>query len=384
VKFTGEHMHDPYYLKAKMQAIQKTNQAITEFKVLEQTPQGFQVLATLDNSIGEYDTDHAILYETALNDPQQSYTEEDTSNGRSFKTARAITDPSNQKVIGMVYTAQTVSETDQIMHDRIRNSIIVFIITIILVMLLFFRHAKIVDYISLYKQLKEIDTMKDDFITMASHELRTPVTIIRGYADYLAEASEFKEREKKYILEIKSGADDLNRLVDDILNVSRLEQGRMKFEMKTINPNDVAREVVASFMHEAESKHLQLHITTKNSASIFVDPDRLKQILSNLVSNALKYTSRGEINVDISSQNNKVIFRVSDTGIGIAPEEQHRLFQKFHRVISPETSGIPGTGLGLWIIAKMLNRMAGTIRVESKPKVGSHFIVEFPIVPSSI
>ena len=249
-------------------------------------------------------------------------------------------------------------------------------------MVLFFRHSKIIDYTVLYKRLKGIDEMKDDFISMTSHELKTPLTLIRGYAEYVGESKNITETDKEYVGKIIGAAGRLNALIEDILNVSRLEQGRMKFEMSPLDPNLVIKDVTDSFGDAAEEKGVALVSEYSAAVSVNVEKDRLQQIAVNLIGNAIKYTERGEVKVRTYVENGRYFLRVSDSGIGISADEQKNLFTKFYRVRSEQTKNIEGTGLGLWITEHIVKKMNGTITVESIEGVGSHFIVSFPVISS--
>jgi signal transduction histidine kinase len=365
-----------------MDNIQKSNQTIKDFKIIKNSPEGYQVFASLDqNEVGTIDSKNAFLYRLASADPEHSFTQEYSLDTRFYQTVRAIANPSGQ-VLGIIYTTQSLSEADKSINDNIRNSIVIFSIVVVLIMLLFFRHAKIIDYTVLYRRLQSVDQMKDDFISMASHELKAPLTLIRGYAGYVQESKNLDETDKKYAERILSAVTRLTGLIDDILNVSRLEQGRMKFDVIPIDPNPTIKETVDSFKDSAEEKKIALIFESNASAMIKVDKERFQQIAINLIGNAVKYTLKGEVKVKTYVERNRFCMRVSDSGIGISASEQKNLFKKFYRVKTKETQTIEGTGLGLWITEQIVRKMNGTISVESIEGVGSHFIVSFPIVES--
>ncbi len=319
----------------------------------------------------------------ASSDPSHSITIELAEKGeRLFKTTRAITDQAGN-ILGAVITTQTLSMADIAIAGSINSSKMLLAFIIFLVLFLFFRHSKIIDYMDLYKKLKEVDQLKDDFISMASHELRTPLSIIRGYAEFAREAPELTKETKDYILKIDNSAKDLDSMVSDILDVSRIQQGRMSFKFERINPVAVISEIVTSFEFTAKEKGLNISFDKSKSEefqSIDVDISRFKQILINLVGNAVKYTNKGEVTVKQYIENNKLYIRVSDTGIGMSGEEREKLFEKFYRIRNKETENIRGTGLGLWITAQMIKQMGGSISIESIKGVGSHFVVSFHLI----
>jgi signal transduction histidine kinase len=301
---------------------------------------------------------------------------------RMFNTARAITDAANN-IIGVVVTTQTLSAADKAIQDNINNSLLLLSVVIGVIILLFLRHSKIIDYMDLYKRLKDVDQLKDDFISMASHELRTPLTVIRGYAEYIREAPDLSLGTKDYAVKIDVSAKSLDALVSDILDVSKIQQGRMSFKVEKFDPRDILKAVVTSFEIPAKEKGLELLLNTAEDSvnkTILVDSERLKQVLVNVIGNAIKYTPKGSVRVSEYVENGKLCIRVEDTGLGISAEEREHLFEKFYRIRTKETENIHGTGLGLWITSQMVKEMKGSITVESIKGVGSHFVISFPLI----
>ena len=385
VSFAGEKINDTEYLNKKISDIIKTNETIKSFKVIvKRGSDTFTVIASNnEKEINQNDPEISFLYGLASSDPSHSITITlNEGDERLFKTSRAVTDESGN-ILGMVTTTQTLSLADRMIEKDIKNSRILLIFVIIIIMLLFLRLSRIIDYIDLYKKLKEVDQLKDDFISMASHELRTPLSVIRGYAEFIREAPELSPQTKDYTSKIDISAKDLDTLVSDILDVSRIEQGRISFSLEKINPGEITEKVVSSLYASAKEKNLNLTFDKSgigDSQYINVDQNRLSQVLVNLVGNAIKYTKQGEIKVKLYKENGFLRIRVSDTGIGMSEEEKSKLFEKFYRIRTEETKEVRGTGLGLWITNQIVKEMKGKISVESIKGVGSHFIVSFPII----
>jgi len=394
VSFAGDQIDDSRYLNNKIQEIISTNETIKSFKVVAKktiidsdkgiTSNPYVIIASnIREEINKVDDQASFLYTLASSDPNNSMTISLNDNGeRLFKTARAITDEA-ENVLGVVMTTQTLSLADIAIQSSITNSRILLLVVIILILFLFLRHSRIIDYMDLYKKLKEVDQLKDDFISMASHELRTPLTIMRGYAEFASVAPELSLQTKDYISKIDLSAKELDSLVSDILDVSRIEQGRMMFKMEKINPSEIIEKVMTSFVLSAKEKGLSVSFDKtkiENNQYINIDTDRLKQILVNLIGNDIKYTNKGEIVIKQYAEKGRLYIRISDTGIGMTEEEKIRLFEKFYRIRTEETKNTRGTGLGLWITAKMIKEMNGNISVESIKGVGSHFIVSFSLV----
>ncbi|MEX1027137.1 MAG: HAMP domain-containing sensor histidine kinase [Candidatus Paceibacterota bacterium] len=385
VQFADEKLSDPDDLEAALQNIKRNNETIEEFQVVQFRNGEPVVVAALDSSRrGRVSEDASeFLLNLARSRPTDSIRSEEARRGeRYFQTVRAIVNEHNEAVAFAVMHHR-LSEADQQANTSMRNGVILLTSVLILVMALFLRHSRIIDYAQLYAKLKELDQMKDDFISMASHELRTPLTHIRGYVD-MARDTELPGEARETLEHIDGQAMQLDRLVADMLDVKRLEQGRMSFEYKEMKPDTVVEEVAEESRRSAQDKGLELRCNIKDTARLSIDPQRLKQVLVNLVGNAVKYTDQGMIMVKQEKKGDRLEIRVHDTGQGMSAEEQAQLFQKFSRVGSKDQQkNIKGTGLGLWITKRIVEQMGGTISVQSIEGVGSDFVVQFPILQES-
>ncbi|MDQ3018381.1 MAG: HAMP domain-containing histidine kinase [bacterium] len=380
VKFANDATLDHAFLSEKIRDLRTTNTTFIDFYIVEATTEGFLVIASDDpEDIGRIDSDHRFLYSLALSDGSRAFTQEFPGEAARFQTARAIFND-EQGVVRIVFVSQQLSEADKVIQTHIRNSIIVFVIIMVILMLLFLRHARIIDYGALYRKLKGVDKMKDDFISMASHELRAPLTVIKGYMEYIGDIQHLNDTERKYVTRVKESSDRLDLLIEDLLDVSRLNQGRMKFTFETFDPAAIIKETADTFTHLAQLKGLALAIDVTQSAHIMADKNRLKQVVVNLLSNAVKYTQQGSITVILSGDTKYLSISVKDTGIGISETEQKNLFTKFYRVQSDEVNMQSGTGLGLWITQQIVQKMGGYITINSVKGKGSDFTIKFPNV----
>lgn len=390
VSFAEDRIDDPVYLNNKIDDIITTNETIKNFKVIikdtsiDTNTIVYNIIASNNKEeIGTTDKEASFLFTIASGDPTHSVTMAiDDRVERLFKTTRAITDKMGN-VLGAVVTIQTLSVADMAIKNSITNSYILLFVVLILIMLLFFRLSKIIDYIDLYKKLKEVDQLKDDFVSMASHELRTPLSIIKGYADFMKNAPELSTETKDYVSKINFSTKELDTLVTDMLDVSKIQQGRLSFEFTKVNPNQLIEDVTNSLILPAKEKGLSIFFNkegVKDTQYINVDNSRLKQVLVNIIGNAVKYTKNGEVIVKTYEEKGRLYIRCSDTGIGMSAEEREKLFEKFYRIKNKETEEIRGTGLGLWITAQIIKQMNGNLSVESIKGVGSHFIISFPLV----
>lgn len=385
VPLANVFIDDPTTLQRYMHEIAVRNPTIVEFEVVKEIDRRWTIVDSLTASaVGNTLLGKDFFLSLATADPTNSFTVEEIQNGeRFFHTSRAITNASGT-VIAVALTKQTLSEADRSIAASIQTSVGILVVILLLLLFLFFHHARIIDYTALYRKLKEVDQLKDDFIGMASHELRTPLTVIRGYISELRDHKSEQSPEVARMLErIDRSAENLNMLVGDMLDVARIEQGRMQMHIAPIDPVAIVTDVCDALRPVAQKKGLTISCEIANGITISADPDKLRQIMTNLVGNAVKYSDKGEIAVRGVADHERCTVRVSDTGIGMTSEEQAKLFEKFQRAAGERVRSEVGTGLGLWITKQLVEVMGGHISVESIKGVGSHFIVAFPVVKSA-
>jgi PAS domain S-box-containing protein len=239
----------------------------------------------------------------------------------------------------------------------------------------------------------EADLAKSEFVSTVSHELRTPMTSIKGYADLmlLGAAGAMNEEQKRFLNIIKANADRLAVLVNDLLDISRIEGGRIELDIEAIRLDGVVEQVVASLRGKVEEKGLGLAVNVPSDLPLVqADRDRLIQILTNLVSNARQYTHSGG-NITVTARrsprlpergtDSMVELAVTDTGIGIAPEDQVKVFDRFFRADDPDVQEFSGTGLGLAIVKSLVEMLHGRIHLTSELGVGSTFSFTLPVAP---
>lgn len=235
----------------------------------------------------------------------------------------------------------------------------------------------------LSKRLKVLDAQKNEFIFMAAHEFRAPLTAIKGYISMILEGDtgDISEKAREFLIDVSNINDRLIRLVNNMLNVSKIEEGRMVYQMEVESLSRLAQAVFNQFRPEAKRKGLeyQLNIPPELKDMVEVDPDRIQEVMGNFLSNAIKYTDKGSVVVRLSQPTPETVrFEVTDTGPGISKEEQTKLFQKFYRVRT-NVGKTTGTGLGLYISRLLIEKFNGKIGVESTLGVGSTFWFELPL-----
>jgi len=226
-----------------------------------------------------------------------------------------------------------------------------------------------------------LDRLKSDFVATVSHELRTPLAAIYGAALTLRrEDVLLSESQRSGLLEVIAGeADRLARIVNDILWASRLESGTLHTTIQACDGVELARGIVEA-ARSYVPPNIQLRFDAPDSMPrVAADPDKVRQVLGNLVENAVKYSpDGGDVSVSVAPADDRIRFSVRDEGLGVPPEEQKRIFEKFYRLDPQLSRGVGGTGLGLYICRELVQRMGGRIWVESTGSGGSTFFVELP------
>ena len=229
---------------------------------------------------------------------------------------------------------------------------------------------------------RAVEQMKTDFVSTVSHELRTPLAAIYGAAMTLQRRDVVvEEPQRDRLLEVVSSeADRLARIVNDILWASRLESGRMSIAIERCDAGALATEVV-DVLRTRAPEGIEVAITkSRGLPPVAADPDKLRQILTNLIDNAIKYSpDGGRVGVEIGRSGGRVRFCVNDEGLGVPPAEQDRIFEKFFRLDPNLTRGVGGTGLGLYITRELVTRMYGRVWVVSDGRSGSSFFLELPL-----
>lgn len=234
-------------------------------------------------------------------------------------------------------------------------------------------------------QLAHLNTVKNQFLGMAAHDLRKPISIILNYAEFLIDEAEeqLDEEQMSFLNRIEGSAGFMKRLVDDFLDVSAIEAGRFQLNMAKHNTNDILERSLVLARIQARKKDVDLAVSVcSNLPSIPLDADKLEQALSNLLGNAIEHSSSGAcVTVTLQATEGKIIFRIKDQGVGMKKEAMEKLFLPFSKTGSVKTSGEKSTGLGLTITHKIIEAHHGQIFVESEEGKGSTFtIVLFPVV----
>ena len=229
---------------------------------------------------------------------------------------------------------------------------------------------------------KEIDRMKSELISNVSHELRTPISIVKEGVSLVLDGvlGPIKEDQKDILSRVKNNIDRLARLINDLLDISKIEAGKMVLKKSLVDISSLAKEILISFKNQAEEKNIKLitHLNVE-SPDISIDSDRISQVLTNLISNSIKFTTEhGQITLGVEDRKDKIEISVEDTGVGISKENIPELFKRFSQFDRTDGPGQKGTGLGLAISKEIVEMHKGKIWVESGPGKGSKFTFSLP------
>ncbi len=235
------------------------------------------------------------------------------------------------------------------------------------------------------EKLEELDKMKSEFLSLATHQIRAPLTAIKGYSSMILEGDYGKlpKTAEKPVNVIYQSCENLINIVNDFLNISRIEQGRMVYEKSIFSLADVVKEVVDELKPNTDKAGLTLDLKWKNDFDTKINADigKIKQVITNIIDNAIKYTKKGGIDISLRTENDFVLIDIKDTGIGIDPQEIYKLFNKFSRTKDANKTNVIGTGLGLYIAKKMVEAQGGDILVNSPGlNKGTTFSIKMPLV----
>jgi signal transduction histidine kinase len=224
-----------------------------------------------------------------------------------------------------------------------------------------------------------------DFVSITAHEIKTPVSVIKGYTDLLLSDKDISKgvssEAKEYIKRIESSSSQIFSLVENLLNITKIENGQMSLNFEKFDINDLIEEVLDNMENEASLKKIKISFSAnKDLPQVIADRMKIEEVLNNFLSNAINYTpEKGEVNISAISDEKFVTVFVKDTGIGISYNDQKKIFSKFYRGDAVNVKKVGGNGLGLYISSKIIDMHKGKISVESEENNGSTFSFSLPI-----
>ncbi|MDC1205275.1 HAMP domain-containing histidine kinase [Candidatus Pacebacteria bacterium] len=369
---------DPELVQAEIEKIVSLNPDISKFRVAKDTNREITPVASFNVDVIGVPTETPGVYRLAQPHQGESIITPYVSNHvRHWQSFRLVLSDDNEEYY--IFTETSLAGLDALFAQRIRDAYYWLFGLLTIVLLLVLRHVRLIDYGFLYRETKQANEMKDLFTNMIAHELRAPLTAIRGYASMIGESQEIPEEEKKYAVRVKDSSERLLAIVNDLLDVARIQSGKLKVEKIEADLSRVVVAVCEELTPSAQEKEITLSYTGVKVEHIStIDPKRMHQAIANLVSNAIKYTKKGTIELLIEEKTTFVELRVKDTGMGITAKDQKKLFAPFFRVESDDVSQITGTGLGMWITRQLIELMGASIAVESIKGVGTHIVITVP------
>jgi signal transduction histidine kinase len=368
---------NPTALQAHITKFTELNPDLTKFRVVERRDNGLWILADIDSSVVGTSEDEADFYRFSELESRESLIYEYYINQERYWQAFRAVHITNDKTL-YIFTETSFANTDALFKDRITKSYVLLFVLLGIVLYLAYRQLRQIDYGYLYNETKSLIATRDLFTNMVTHEMRAPLTAIRGYASMIHEDNGVPFTTREQALRIEQSSARLLTIVNDLLEVARLQSGKLTIEKAEVNLCEVITSVLYALESTAREKKLTLTHDYKRSHCTFLsDEKRLHQIFTNLVNNAIKYTEEGTITVVVDETDKEIKVRVQDTGMGIDAESQKKLFAPFFRVESKDVSDITGSGLGMWITKELVALLNGTIAVESIEGIGTHVVVTF-------
>ncbi len=358
--------------------IAQVNQDIVEFLIVYEHNQSMTILGSnVRESVGAPVVQPDVFRKTNI-DPTRPLSITSAEDGirywNSYQQIQAVNGD-----MYYVYIKTSLLRVDRLFSERITNAYYWLFGILGVVLLLLIRHVRLIDYAYLYSETKKANEMKDLFTNMIAHELRAPLTAMRGYASMIRENQANSGETKEHAHRIEDASGRLILIVTDLLDVARIHSGKLSIRNERFNIHKTIHAVIDAMQSSAVEKQISL-ISEISPREVYVtlDEKRLHQALTNLVSNSIKYTQAGTITVALEDRSDRIEIRVKDTGMGMSAEHQKGLFAPFFRIENTETTGTVGTGLGMWITKQLIELMNGSIAVESIKGVGTHIVVTLP------
>ncbi len=351
---------------------------IKKLYIVSEVKGQFMVLYTSNTNQSAYPFEQDPYLKTALIEPGTTYIFNSSSKGINLSSAyRAII---KDEQIYFLFTEHDFSKQYQIFSAREDKVIVAIVFIFLMLIALTYWLAKQINYEKLYFETSRRLKERDLFMNSLVHELRAPLTAMRGYASMIEEATTVPEKEKEYATRIKISTTRLVTLVSDFLEAARIQSGKLPLEYSLVNLKDLIQTVISANALSATNKNLVLSARINTDAlELMTDHKRLEQVLTNIISNSIKYTPQGSITVSLNKNFKDHIITIADTGSGISADDQQKLFSPFVRVgDDTQKQEVTGTGLGMWITKQLINQMGGTIAIESIKGVGTHVIVSLP------
>ena len=300
-----------------------------------------------------------------------------------WRSMNSAVDRTGRVMVTETWYDRSISE--QVFLTAVLQAYIAIIVVFILIVGIAYWHIRSSNYYDLYNNARDILANQQRFTQMITHELRAPLTAVRGYASMLLEDKDLTKNQQKQVTQIKRSSERVLSIVAELLEIAQIQSGRISVQIENVDLSELVTETLHELRPLTEGKQISLTQSgVLHAAVVQSDPGRLQQILVNLVSNAIKYSERGRIEIEIRHLRQGYELRVKDTGLGISAENQRKLFAPFFRVQDQNKFDALGVGLGMWITRQYIDVLGAKVEVESVKDVGTRIVITVPKAYSNI
>lgn len=332
---------------------------------------GFRLATTTEN--GSLSIPSFVLEAAPLNGTVLIFSDHSADTRRW--TAVSLMQSETERILVTTYNFAAI---DGLISERTKQGYMLLAIGYLVLVLIAYWLVRQINWQQRFRQVQAIVDEQQVLISSVAHEFRAPLTAIAGHLSFLRESNRLRPRDIESLDKVDKSTDRLRHLVNDFLEVSRIQAGTFSLTVSAVSLQEVVTEVAGELGPEAAKKEMVLRDVTRDaSVQLQTDRDRLVQILYNVVSNAIKYSNEGEVRISYEQTPLSVILRVADNGSGISAADQQKLFRPFTRVGTAPQSEIVGSGLGMWITKRLVSHLGGDIGIESIEGVGTHVVITF-------
>lgn len=366
-----------YQIQNGLEKISSRYDDVTKIRISKETPEGMLVLYKLAGDEVSKIDENWIPYRTSLVDLGETTIYGLAPEKRQKTQAARAINKGDQTLY--IFTEHDFSSLYTVLENRVIYAHLSLSLIFVFLIALTYWIVRQIDYRKKYlKSQKELNELSL-FVDSLAHELRSPLTAIRGYADLIMESDSYDSSNKDFASKIKMSSDRLVSLVSDFLEAARIQAGKLKLEITSEDLKTSIESVVTELKPMAEVKKLTLFTNLPDKPVIMeTDHRRFKQILINLTNNAIKYTDKGDITISLEKNSIITTVTVADNGSGISAENQKQLFSPFVRFAeNNKNKKVVGSGLGMWITKQLVEQLKGDISVESIKDVGTHVVLKF-------
>jgi signal transduction histidine kinase len=365
-----------------LKALRDKQDDITRFEIVVEDAQSGDLsilLNAFSEDVGEI-VDNTAAFKSALIEPGTTYIYQyvvgDSYREQAFRAVRS----SDGRLL-YIFTEHDFTLLYNLFKARANKPILLLGALFIFLLLVAYWLARQINYEDLHTKATATLKERDTFTSSLVHELRAPLTAMRGYASMIEESGAVPLTEREYATKIRQSTSRLVALVNDFLEAARIQSGQLPITISSCDAAELLERVVGAAQPNALEKKLVLALRLPGEVvQIETDAKRLEQILTNIVSNAIKYTAAGSVTLSLKKDFRSAIFTIADTGSGISAEDQRKLFNPFVRVgDKSQMEQVTGTGLGMWITRQLVSQLSGSIEIESIKDVGTHVIIKLPL-----